>query len=162
MKKYKNILLVVNLVAILAFVNYSAVRNETIRNNGTSILFELYKDDLKKPFIQGDVMNLGYTVTQGLLFDTLYKRGYIVVTLDSNSIASRVRFQQFSYPIAAKEHIIEYSKNSKGIHIGPEQYFIQQGQSNKFRVAKYGSLQVDASGKALLMGLYDSTLRKIE
>lgn len=162
MKRYKIILIVINLLAILAFVNYAAFQNEKIRDNGATIYLELAGNGLKRPLVQGDVINLRYTVAKGLFFDTLYRQGYVVVRLDSNAIASRVRFQQFTYPKAANEYIIAYSKNAKELHIGPEQYFIQQGQSKKFESAKYGSLKVDAAGKTLLMGLYDSTLRKIE
>jgi uncharacterized membrane-anchored protein len=136
--------------------------NEKIRDNGATIYLELTKNDLKRPLVQGDVINLRYTVAKGLFFDTLYRHGFVVVKLDSNAIASRVRFQQFAYPKAANEFIMEYTKNSKELHIGPEQYFIQQGQSKNFESAKYGALKVDAVGKTLLMGLYDSTLKKIE
>lgn len=162
MKRYKIILIVINLLAILAFVNYSAFQNEKIRDNGATIYLELTRGDLRKPLVQGDVINLRYAVTKGLFFDTLYRHGYVVVILDSNAIASRVRFQQFTYPKDANEYIIEYSKNTKELHIGPEQYFIQQGQSKKFESAKYGALRVDAAGKTLLMGLYDEQLKKIE
>ena len=162
MKKYKIILIVINLLAILAFVNYSAFQNEKIRNNGVTIYLEITGNGLNRPLVQGDIINLKYTVANGLFFDTLYRHGYVVVKLDSNSIASRVRFQKFAYPKAADEYIMEYTKNSKELHIGPEQYFIQQGQSKNFELAKYGALRVDAAGKSLLMGLCDSTLRKIE
>lgn len=162
MKKYKIILIVINLMAILAFVNYSAFQNEKIRNTGVTIYLELTGNGLNRPLVQGDMINLRYTVAKGLFFDTVYRHGYVVVKLDSNAIATRVRFQQFAYPKAADEYILEYTKNSKELHIGPEQYFIQQGQSKKFESAKYGALRVDAAGKSLLMGLYDSTLKKID
>lgn len=162
MKRYKIILVVVNLLAILAFVNYSAFQNEKIRNNGVTIYLELAGNGLKRPLVQGDIIDLKYTVANGLFFDTLYRHGYVVVKLDSNAIASRLRFQQFAYPKAADEYILEYTKNSKELHIGPEQYFIQQGQSKKFESAKYGALRSDAAGKSLLMGLYDEQLKKIE
>lgn len=162
MKRYKIILIAINLLAILSFVNYAAFQNEQIRNNGVTIYLELTGNGLNRPLVQGDMINLRYTVAKSLFFDTLYRHGYVVVKLDSNAIASRVRFQQFAYPKAKDEYIMECNKDSKGLHIGPEQYFIQEGGAKKFESAKYGALKVDAAGKSLLMGLYDEQLKKIE
>lgn len=162
MKRYKTILVMLNLLGLLAFVNYAAFQNEKIRDYGVTIYLELTGNGLKRPLVQGDVINLRYTIAKGLFFDTLYRHGYVVVKLDSNAFATRVRFQQFAFPKAADEYIIEYVKNTAELRIGPEQYFIQQGQSKKFESAKYAALKVDTAGKTLLMGLYDQQFKKIE
>jgi uncharacterized membrane-anchored protein len=162
MKIAKWILIVLNLSALLAFVNYSAIQNEKIFKDGKLIYLELIESTPKSPLIQGDVMNLKYTVAKGLLFDTVYKQGYIVVKLDSNSVAERIRFQHTILPKLENEYLIECKKGYYAVSIGAEQYFLQQGDAKKYTLAKYGALRVDASGKTLLMGLYDEHLKKIE
>ncbi len=162
MKTTKWALIIINLFALLAFVNYSAYNNEKIFKGGKLIYLELIESSPRSPLIQGDVMNLKYKVSKGFLFDTVYKNGFVVVKLDTNAIAERVRFQPNKLPKADNEYLIECKKGYFSVSIGAEQYFLQQGQQNKYEQAKYAALKVAADGKSLLMGLYDGGLKKIE
>lgn len=162
MKKYKLILILLNLVGLLAFVNYSAIQKEALLKDGKLIYFELAAQNAKSPLIQGDMIRLKYKIVNGLVFDTLNKRGFVVVRLDSNSVAERVRFQPNTVPINANEYLVEYSKGYFSLNIGAENYFFQQGDAKKYELAKYGAVKVDALGNSLLMGLYDEHLKKIE
>jgi uncharacterized membrane-anchored protein len=162
MKRFNFILILLNLIALLAFVNYSAIQKEKILKDGKLIFLELIENNAKAPLIQGDMVSLKYKIVKGLIFDTLYKRGYVVVKLDSNSIAERIRFQQKPNPINENEYLIEYSKGYFSLNIGAENFFIQQGDAKKYVVAKYGAVKVDTNGNSLLMGLYDEHLKKIE
>jgi len=162
MRKIKMIMILLNLVALLAFVNYSVIQKEKIIDNVKLIFLELIEHNAKSPLIQGDMVHLKYKILQGLVFDTVYKRGYIVVKIDSNSIAERVRFQSRSDLKTEKEYLIEYSKNYFSLNIGAENYFFQQGEAKKFELAKFVGVKVDANGNSLLMGLYDEQLKKIE
>jgi uncharacterized membrane-anchored protein len=162
MKRFKLILILLNLFALVAFVNYSAIQKEKILKDGKLVFLELIESNVKAPLIRGDMVILKYKIVKGLIFDTLYKRGYVVVKLDSNSIAERIRFQQKTVPVYENEILIEYSKGYFSLNIGAENYFIQQGDAQKYAVAKYGAVKVDANGNSLLMGLYDDHLKKIE
>jgi uncharacterized membrane-anchored protein len=161
MKKFNLILIIFNLLLLLAFVNYSAIQKEKIIDNGKLIFLELIENNAKSPLIQGDMVKLKYKIVQGVRFDTLYKRGFIVVKLDSNSKAERVRFQPGYDSKSDNEYLIEYNKSYFSLNIGAENYFIQQGDSKKYEQAKYGGVKVDANGNSLLMGLYDEHLKKI-
>lgn len=162
MKATKWTIIILNLVVLLAFLNYSAMQNEKIFKEGKLIFLELIGNNAKYPLIQGDVMSLKYKIGEGLFFDTLYKHGYVVVQLDSNAVAQRIRFQQNNLPKTDSEYIIAYRKERFSLSVGAEQYFLQQGQTKKYEQAKYSALCVDATGKSLLMGLYDSQFKKIE
>lgn len=162
MKKIRWTLAMLNLILLLAFVNYSAMQKERIVKAGKLIFLELVANDIKSPIVQGDVINLKYKIVKGLLIDTLYKRGYIVVKLDSNAIAERVRFQSNIMPKSADEKLIEYTKSYFSVNIGAEKFYIQQAGAKKYEQAKYGALRVDDSGNSLLVGLYDEHLKKIE
>lgn len=162
MKATKWVIIILNLIVLLAFLNYSAMQNEKVFKDGKLIFLELIENNPKSPLIQGDVMNLKYKIGEGFLFDTLYKHGYVVVQLDSNAVAQRIRFQQNNLPKTDSEYIIAYRKGYFSVSVGAEQYFFQQGQSSKYKLAKYGALSVDATGKSLLMGLYDAQFKKIE
>jgi uncharacterized membrane-anchored protein len=162
MKRFKLILILLNLFALLAFVNYSAIQKEKILKDGKLVFLELIESNAKAPLIQGDMVRLKYMIVKGLIFDTLYKRGFVVVKLDSNSIAERIRFQPKTVPLYENEFLIEYSKGYFSLNIGAENYFIQQGDAKKYQVAKFGAVKVDTNGNSILMGLYDEHLKKIE
>lgn len=162
MKATKWTIIILNLVVLLAFLNYSALKNEKVFKDGKLIYLELIENNPKSPLIQGDMMNLKYKIGEGLLFDSLYKQGYVVVKLDSNAVAETIRFQQNKLPKTEGEYIIAYRKGYFSVSVGAEQYFLQQGHAKKYEHAKYGALSVDATGKSLLMGLYDAQFKKIE
>jgi uncharacterized membrane-anchored protein len=162
MKKFKIALILLNLFALLAFVNYSVIQKERILTNGKLIFLELIEQNTKTPLIQGNMVILKYKIVNGLNFDSLHKRGFIVVKLDLNSIAERIRFQTRSDSTKVSEYLIEYSKGYFSLNIGAENYYIQQGDAKKYELAKYGGVKVDAKGNSILLGLYDANLKKIE
>lgn len=162
MRKYKNIIILLNLIFVLAFFNLNAVKNEKIFSKGKRVYLELTRNNLNRLIIQGDIINLKYEVASGLLFDTLYRTGFVIVQLDSNSIAKRLRFQQYVMPLLSGEMAIAYTKNAHGIRVGAENLHIEEGSSAKYADAHFGGLQVDENGNCLLVGVYDSHLKKIE
>ncbi len=162
MKKYKWIIIVVNLIILLAFFNHSIVKKERLIADGNLILLELAPVD-PRSLMQGDYMNLRYAITETIKYDSISKRGFCVVKLEENGIAKKVRIQPERTPLNENEYLIEYtSKGWNGINIGAESFFFQEGKGEKYEVAKYGGLKVDAKGNSVLIGLYDENRIRIE
>ncbi|MCF6297318.1 MAG: GDYXXLXY domain-containing protein, partial [Flavobacteriaceae bacterium] len=91
------------------------------------------------------------------------KRGFCVVKLEGNGIAKKVRIQESKTPINSNEYLIEYtSKQERGINIGAESFFFQEGEAEKYENAKYGGIKVDNQGNSILIGLFDENRKKIE
>lgn len=163
MKKYSRIIIVLNLALLLLYFNYSVNKKEELLANGQLILLELAPVD-PRSLMQGDYMRLRYNISIGLGDDNrIPKRGYCVVTLDSNGKANRVRLQEKLTPLSQGEHLIEYTSSDWWIiNIGAESFFFQEGQAKKYEKAKYGGVKIDKSGNSLLIGLYDEEFKRIE
>ncbi|HRO76377.1 MAG TPA: GDYXXLXY domain-containing protein [Crocinitomicaceae bacterium] len=164
MKKYSRIIIVLNLALLLLYFNYSVNKKEELLANGQLILLELAPVD-PRSLIQGDYMRLRYAISE-INYETrkeMPKRGYCVVTLDSNGKANRVRLQEKLTPLNQGEQLIEYTSSDRGdINIGSESFFFQEGQAKKYEKAKYGGIKIDKNGNSLLIGLYDEEFKRIE
>jgi len=162
MKKYKWIIILLNLVLLLIYFNHSIAKKEELLKDGQLVLLELAPVD-PRSLIQGDYMALRYKISENIDFDNMPKRGYCVVVLDQSNKAERVRFQKDLTPLNKSEHLIEFTASNKwNINIGAESFFFQEGQAQKYEKAKYGAVKIDKEGNSLLVGLYDEQLRKIE
>ena len=162
MKKYKWIIILINLIILLGLFNNWIIKKETLLSDGKLILLELAPVD-PRSLMQGDYMRLRYAISENINYDSIYKRGFCVVKLEETGIAKKVRIQDDRTPINEKEYLIEYtSKGWRGINIGAESFFFQEGEAEKYENAKYGGLKVDNQGNSLLIGLYDENRIKIE
>lgn len=162
MKKYKWILIVLNLSLLLLYINYATGQKERILKNGQLILLELAPVD-PRSLMQGDYMDLRYAMANDAFEDDApRKRGYCVVKLDERGIAKKQRLQRGTTPVYEGEYLIEYTGSNWSIRIGAESYFFQEGHAEKYENAKYGGLKVDAQGHSVLIGLYNDSLRQIQ
>ena len=162
MKKYKWIIILVNLIILLVLFNNSVLQKEELLSDGQLVLLELAPVD-PRSLMQGDYMRLGYAISDNINSDSISKRGFCVVTLEENGIARKVRIQENKTPVNDNEFLLEYtSRKWGGINIGAESYFFQEGEAAKYENAKYGGIKVDDQGNSLLIGLYDENRKKIE
>jgi len=162
MKKYKWMIILLNLVLLLIYFNHSVLKKEELSKDGQLILLALEPVD-PRSLMQGDYMALRYTISENIDSNRIPKRGYCVVRLDRSGIAKKIRFQEEKTPLHEGEHLIEYtSSDNWKVNIGAESFFFQEGQSEKYEKAKYGGLKIDKSGHSLLFGLYDGQKQKIE
>lgn len=162
MKKYSWIIVLFNLVLLLFYFNYSVVKKEQLIDEGRLVLLELAPVD-PRSLMQGDYMRLRYAISENLHNHKFPKRGYCVVTIDTNNCAKRVRLQKGVKPLNDGEYLIEYTSSDWwNINIGAESYFFQEGHVKRYENAKYGGLKIDKNGNSLLIGLYDENRKKIE
>ncbi len=110
-------------------------------------------------------MNLRYELSNELSnevdADSIAKRGYCVVRLDSAGIARPERLQSTKTPLTGEEMLIRYTKGNRSLNIGAESFFFEEGQSEKYEKAKYGGVKVDPEGNSLLIGLFDEQKKQI-
>jgi uncharacterized membrane-anchored protein len=162
MKKYKWIIILINLIILLGLFNNSILQKEELLTAGQLVLLELAPVD-PRSLMQGDYMRLRYAISDNINSERISKRGFCVVKLEENGIAKKVRIQENKTPINNNEFLIEYTlKEWRNINIGAESYFFQEGEADKYENAKYGGIKVDSQGNSLLIGLYDENLKRIE
>ena len=162
MKKYKWIIILINLIILLGLFNNSMLQKEELLTDGQLVLLELVPVD-PRSLMQGDYMRLNYGISNNVNTDSISKRGFCVVKLKENGVAEKVRIQEKRTPINNNEFLIKYtSREWRGINIGAESYFFQEGEAKKYEKAKYGGIKVDNEGNSLLVGLYDENRIEIE
>lgn len=162
MKKYKWIIILVNLILLLVYFNHSIAKKENLLKDGQLVLLELAPVD-PRSLMQGDYMALRYKISEDISSENIPKRGFCVVRFDSIGIANKIRFQKDVTPLNEGEHLIEYTSPDKwNVNIGAESFFFQEGQAEKYEKAKYGGVKIDKDGNSLLIGLYDEHQQKIE
>jgi uncharacterized membrane-anchored protein len=162
MKKYKWIIVLLNLALLLVYFNYSIAQKEELLKDGKLVLLELAPVD-PRSLMQGDYMTLRYKISEDIHSENIPKRGYCVVRLDSSGVANKIRFQKDLTPLNEGEQLVEYTSPDKwNVNIGAESFFFQEGQAEKFEKAKYGAVKIDKNGNSLLIGLYDVQLQKIK
>lgn len=160
MKKYKAIIIGLNLLLVLFLFNKGIFEKEALLNTGDLVLLKLAPVD-PRSLMQGDYMRLRYEIATDVKMDSISKRGYCIVELDSAGVAHRVRLQEEKQPINTGEYAIFYTRNNWQIYIGAESFFFEEGQAERYEAAEYGGLIVDKNGNSLLVGLYDENLKEI-
>jgi uncharacterized membrane-anchored protein len=162
MKKYKWIIIFLNLALLLIYFNHSILKKEELLKDGQLVLLELAPVD-PRSLIQGDYMTLRYKISEDIQSENIPKRGYCVVRLDSSGVANKIRFQKDLTPLNEGEYLVEYSSpDNWNVNIGAESFFFQEGQAEKYEKAKFGGVKIDKNGNSLLTGLYDEQHQKIE
>lgn len=157
MKKYKWLIISLNLLLVLVMFNRNMFLKEHTISDGQLVLFELAPVD-PRSLMQGDYMRLNYAIANDEWNSSVpeHKRGYCIITLDKNQVAKRVRLQQEKTPLHAGEIAIRYNLHpSQRISIGAESFFFQEGEAKKYEKAAYGALKIDSQGNSVLIGLSD-------
>lgn len=160
MKLVRTIVLTVALLATLAYFYTYVSGKEHLMREGELVLFELAPLD-PRSLMQGDYMQLRYSIGRYVPRDTFPDGGYLVFSTDGMRVAHYIRVQSEPEPLAAGEHVIRFYRRastlfqSSRIELGSSSYFFQEGEGEKYAEAQYGGIRVDDRGDAVLVGLYD-------
>lgn len=156
-------MIIVNLILLLGYFNWSVYHKEQTLNNGQLILLQLAPVD-PRSLMQGDYMRLNYKEVSSDLIDrqTAAPRGYAILQTDSNQVGRLIRLQSALTPLNSNEIAIKYKTVNYRIFLGAESFFFQEGQDTLYQQAVYGGLKVDHEGQSLLVGLYDEDFRQIQ
>ncbi len=159
MKTYSKILILLNLAFVLAYFVYAIRQKENILHNGKLVKLELAPAD-PRSLMQGDYMALNYKEAnkffrfgQKKRYDSIPARGYAVLSLHENQVATILRLQKDKTPLSPGETLMEFNKNRFSISIGAESFFFQEGKSKQYEHAKYGLIRVDEAGRSVLVGV---------
>ena len=112
MKKYSRILIIVNLILLLGYFNWSVYKKEQILKDGRLVLLQLVPVD-PRSLMQGDYMRLNYQEASSAPVDEqTATRGYAVLRTDSNQVGEIVRLQNTLEPVNSDELVIKYKINT--------------------------------------------------
>lgn len=160
MKKYSRILIIVNLILLLGYFNWSVYQKEQTLKDGQLVLLQLAPVD---PRSLMHYMRLNYKEASSNLPDEQTDtRGYAILRTDSNQVGEIVRLQNTLEPVNDNELVIRYKIINRRLFLGAESFFFEEGQDTLYQKAVYGGLKVDDKGQSLLVGLYDEDFHLIQ
>ena len=146
----KQILFWVGTIVVAAACNGLIYQKEQTLTHGRQVFLKLAPVD-PRSLMQGDYMRLGYDLADQLRATKLPPDGRLIVQLDAQGIGTTARLSD-DKPLAPNETLLRY-RYRKGLRLGAESYFFQEGQAAMYEKAKYGELRVDATGDSVLVGL---------
>ena len=158
----RSVVLWASLVVILLVANVAVLGKERTVRTGTVVFLELAPRD-PRSILQGDYMALRYVLTREIgnqRRSEISASGHVVVSLDSNGVASFVRFDDGS-GAAAGERLLKFRKRGGRVRVASDAFFFEEGSGPVYQRARYGELRVDDDGNAVLVGLRDEDLRPL-
>ena len=160
-------IVIANLLLVLAVVNGSIWKKQSIVDDGQMVLIELAPVD-PRSLMQGDYMILNFALNRD---EKLRKamaevptRGTLLLAVDEKDVG---KFHQFENEDADDQAVAEnkirlhYRKSRRGLQFGIESFFFQEGMADIFADAKFAELRVSSGGEAVLVGLRNEELQKL-
>lgn len=148
---------------VLIVVNVGIWQKEDLIAHGQPVFVELAPVD-PRSLMQGDFMQLNYrlpeqvwTYSEGLLDQG---RPHIIATRDARGVASLLRMDNGA-PLARDEFLFELTPKNGNWILVSDAWFFKEGEAERWAQARYGEFRVDASGRALLVGLRGSQLENL-
>jgi uncharacterized membrane-anchored protein len=158
----RTVLIFGGVVLVLVVVNASVLDKERLLASGTPVLLELAPVD-PRSLIQGDYMELDYAISRQ--FADSQRRwpriGQVVVALDDQGVARFVRRHDARTPLGERERLLTYRRRRGRIQVGTDAFHFQEGHAMRYTRARYGELRAAPSGTTVLVGLRDSSLRRL-
>lgn len=161
MKKYKHLLIWLNLAILLWLFNRSVFEKENVLNTGKLVLLEIFPVDSTAD-AQRDFIKLQYQQLDAMPADRLPQKGFCMVRTDERGRVDSLHIQDAMQPRQEHELAIKYLVKNGSVAIGAGTYYFQKGNAANFNRAKYAGLKVNEAGDAVLFALYDGQLVQLQ
>lgn len=152
-----------SVVAVLAVANGGIWQKENLIAHGQPVYVELAPVD-PRSLMQGDFMRLNFRLPGGVQARldglTTSQRPRVIARRDERGVASLVRLDDGA-ALAAEEFRFELTPKDGRWILVSDAWFFREGEAQRWQPAKYGEFRVDASGKALLVGLRGPNLEPL-
>jgi uncharacterized membrane-anchored protein len=161
MKKYKLLLILLNLAVLLWIFNRSVYEKEAVLSNGKLVFLQLAPID-SFPDTQSEFINLKFPQLEMHSSDGLPLRGYCMVRTDGRGVVDSLRIQAEILPQNDGEFALEYVLKNGQVNIGANTFYFQKGRMNSLLNARYAGLKTGKDGNAVLFGLFDEHFARLE
>ena len=155
----KKIVFIASTLFIFSAFNYAIYQKEQIKSNGETVFLELAPID-PRSLMQGDYMRLRYAIERNNQGQVQGKRGYMVIGLDQNKVATFKHLYDGD-ELATNEKLLHYHNHYGQLRIVPDSFMFQEGHAKLYEQAKYGVFKFDTTGNHILVGLADKKLQMI-
>ncbi len=156
----RRVTIFVMVIVILIAINFQIYQKEQLLTEGSTILLELAPVD-PRSLMQGDYMILRYKIAALAEATGTEKDGFLVMGLDENQVAHFLRIYD-NEDLQPVEFLLRFRKRGRGINLGAESFFFQEGHARFYDNAHYGELKVAANGDSVLIGLRDKNFKLLQ
>ena len=152
-------------LATVLVANVAIREKEALIADGQPVFVELAPVD-PRSLMQGDYMQLNFRLPGDGWRDQERRpagaRPQVVARRDARGVAALLRIDEAGGALAADELRIELTpKNGRWVLV-TDAWFFREGEGQRWAVAKFGEFRVAADGRALLVGMADAQLQRIE
>ncbi len=152
----RRVLIFLIAVMVLAVINFEIYKKEKLLVEGTTLLLELAPVD-PRSLMQGDYMILRYKIARE--HQKIETDGYFVIERDSKQVGHFKEVYKGELPESSL--LLRVRKRRRGIRMGAESFFFQEGHAKYYNEARYGELRVSATGDSVLIGLRNADLKRL-
>lgn len=149
-------------LAVLAVANVGIWQKERLIEHGQPIFVELAPVD-PRSLMQGDYMALDFTLSRQAvqwLNGRQGERAPVIAKVDERGVATFVRTDDGG--ALAPGHIrLVLTPYGRGWKIATDAWYFKEGEASRWERAKFGEFRVDASGRALLVGMRGPNLEPL-
>jgi uncharacterized membrane-anchored protein len=146
------------LALIFAVITGLVLHKERVLREGEPLLLRLGVAD-PRSLIEGDYMSLRYTVR---LDDAWPKDGRVLLRRGVDNVGELVGLYRPGDPIGPGELTLRYRRRGRGVRLGAEAFYFQEGTAARYASAAYAELRVAPSGESVLIGLRDAGRKPIQ
>jgi uncharacterized membrane-anchored protein len=161
------ILTLVGAVLVFGVVNWQIATKERLRIGGQTVYLELAPVD-PRSLMQGDYMALDFAlagqireaVSQGTVNPEAEGPLVAVLQLDVRRVGRFSRLENGG-PLSPGEVRFRFRIRNEQVWLGTNAFFMQEGDAERYRPARFGEFHVSDSGEAMLVDLRDAGFRKL-
>lgn len=147
------------MLVALAAINASIWQKEDLIRTGTPVFVALAPAD-PRSLLQGDYMRLRFDLPASNERQWPHEASDVIGTRQADGVTQLTRFGDGS-ALKPGELKINLVRKNGSMTLVTDAWFFEEGQAERWEAARYGEFRVDASGKALLVGMRDEKLRPI-
>jgi uncharacterized membrane-anchored protein len=135
-------------------VNWQIAGKERLRNSGQIVFLELAPID-PRSLMQGDYMALNFAVARAI---NPVEDGIAILAVDPRRAGTYARLDNGAQP-GPDEMRLRFRIRNGAVWLATNAFFFHEGDSARYRDARFGEFRVNPEGDAMLVGLRDKDLR---
>ena len=160
----QSLALLTGTLATVLVANGAIWQTQDLIARGKPVFMALMPVD-PRSLMQGDFMRLRFATLDArqlpLLQSMGAKRPRMVLQLDARGVATVQRLHTPGQPLAPKEMLLELTPKDGNWVVVTDAWYFKEGQAQTWQAAKFGEFRALPDGRALLVGLADTTLQPI-
>jgi uncharacterized membrane-anchored protein len=164
------ILMLVGAVLVFGVINWQIATKERLRISGQTVYLELAPVD-PRSLMQGDYMALDFALAREIRValnpgtepepEPEDERPRVaILQLDARRVGRFSRLDNGG-PLSPGEVRFRFRIRNEQVWLGTNAFFMQEGDAERYRPARFGEFHVSDSGEAMLVDLRDAGLRKL-